>query len=172
MAFSLEAIAYLLRPSSIAATSPMALASPIPWIFISSFTESLPSSLRLSLLNLRTSWASSRADLSRVPWLRRIAINSELLNEEIPLASSFSLGRSSFAHSLIEYLFACIFKLWLLILSLSIILSKTKQTIPYETQLYLFFGCFTPCIIFLCCLRNLTFFSAFCLSFCLLQHQR
>ncbi len=99
--------ACLRRPSSSAAVIEMALASPIPFTDIRSFTVSFPNSFRLSLPSLRMSLASSMALFSRLPVLIRMANNSESLKEAEPLDSNFSLGLSSFAHCFIEYFCSC-----------------------------------------------------------------
>src|SRR6516225_7452291 len=104
---SRDIAACLLLPNSMAALMVIALASPIPLIFISSLTDNLPNSGRLCLLACNISCARSSAVLFFVPWLIKMASNSESLRDMGFLLSSFSLGLSSFAHPLIEYFSDC-----------------------------------------------------------------
>ncbi len=101
--FSRLSVASLRLPNSIAAAIVTAFASPMPLIFMSSLTDSLPSSTRLFLLRCMTSRPRSTADRSRVPFCMRMDSSSTSLRLAAPSSRNFSRGLSVCAHDLMGF---------------------------------------------------------------------
>ena len=95
----------LLLPNSNAVKMEMAFASPIPRNDINLSTGIFESSLIFPPTDCKIRFASPTALSSRFPDPINIAMSSALLKADFPLASSFSLGRSSNAQDFIVNFF-------------------------------------------------------------------